>query len=138
MPGTALIPYKKPARHAPPRKTVRLERVRTAPLPAVVKIARVVDEATGLAYDRFAARSDLGDLVQADVPSEDSEDAKKVLAALRKRNAALTAKASMNAIQAAIDAEPLRHASVMPVSVRHPRNSEAELCAPLQEFRDPR
>lgn len=114
MPGTALVPYKKPARHAPPRKTIRLERVRTAPRPAVVKIARVVDEATGLAFDRFAARSDLDEPVFADVPADKSDNVKDVRNELRKRNAALTAKASDDAIQSAIDLPPqtyVRHAA---------------------------
>ena len=109
MPGKALIPYRKPARRAPQRKTVKLERTRTVPPPAVVKIARVVDEATGFAYDRFAAKSDLGQPVQVDVQSDKSEKPGEVLAELRKRNAALTAKASMDAVKAAIDAEPLHH-----------------------------
>ncbi|MCG5249063.1 DUF927 domain-containing protein [Methylorubrum extorquens] len=114
MPGEALVPCRKPARREPQHKTVKLERTRTVPPPVVVKIARVVDEATGLAFDRFAATSDLGDPVLADVPCEKSEKVSEVLAALRKHNAALTTKASADAIQTAIDLPPkcyLRHAS---------------------------
>ena len=114
MPGKALVPCRKPVRREPQRKTVKLERTSTVPPPAVVKIARVVDEATGFAFDRFAATSDLGDPVLADVPCEKSEKVSEVLAALRKHNAALTTKASADAIQTAIDLPPecyLRHAA---------------------------
>ena len=84
MPGKALVPFQKSARCEPLRKTVKLERTRTVPPPAVVKIARVVDDATGTAFDRFEAQSDLGDRVLADVPCEKSERPTEVLAALRK------------------------------------------------------
>ncbi|MGA4551468.1 DUF927 domain-containing protein [Methylorubrum aminovorans] len=109
MSGKALVPYKKPTHRVPRQNTARPEQVRADPQPTVVKIARVVDEATGLAYDRFAAKSDLGQTVQVDVQSDKSEKPGEVLAELRKRNAALTAKASMDAVKAAIDAEPLHH-----------------------------
>ncbi|MGE7157650.1 DUF927 domain-containing protein [Methylorubrum rhodesianum] len=109
MPGKALVPCRKSARCEPLRKTVKLERTRTVSPPAVVKIARVVDEATGTAFDRFEAKSDLGQPVQADVPCEDSEAPQKVLRELRKHNAALTTKASLKAIQEAIDAAPGHH-----------------------------
>ncbi|TXM97521.1 DUF927 domain-containing protein [Methylobacterium sp. WL64] len=111
MPGKALVPYKKPQRA---KKRPRLETLRpdwrTVPRrPAVIKTERVVDEATNLAFDRFEATSDLGELVLADVPCEKSEKPSEVLAALRKYNAAVTTKASADVIQAAIDAPPLRH-----------------------------
>lgn len=114
MPGKALVPCRKPVRREPQRKTVKLERTSAVPPPAVVKIARVVDEATGHAFDRFAATSDLGDPVIADVPCEKSERPTEVLAALRRHNAALTTKTSAAAIQAAIDQPPqcyVRHAA---------------------------
>jgi hypothetical protein len=106
MPGKNLVLYK-PLRKLKP-KTIKLEGSPPAPSPLVVKVARVVDEATGTAYDRFAAKSDLGQPVQVDVPSEKSEKPSEVLGELRKHNAAVTTKASTDAIQAAIDAPP-RH-----------------------------
>ena len=114
MPGKALVPYQKSARCAPQRKTVELERPPATPRPLVAKVARVIDEGTNLAFDRFEAQSDLGERVLADVPCEKSERPTEVLAALRKHNAALTTKASANAIQAAIDQPPpcyVRHAA---------------------------
>lgn len=114
MPGKALIPYRKPAGRDRQHKTVKLERIQSAPRPVVAKVARVVDEATNLAFDRFEAMSDLGERILADVPCEKSERPTEVLAALRKHNAALTTKASADAIQAAIDQPPqcyVRHAA---------------------------
>lgn len=107
MPGRSLVPYKSPQKIK--RKTVKLELRPSMPRPAVVKMARVVDEATETAYDRFAAKSDLGQLVQVDVQSDKSENPKDVLGELRKHNAAVTTKASADAIQAAIDAPPLHY-----------------------------
>jgi hypothetical protein len=107
MPGRSLVPYK--LQRKLKLKTVKLDARKSAPPPAVVKTARVVDEATGTAFDRFAAKSDLGQPVEVDVPSEKSENPKDVLGELRKHNAAVTTKASADAIQAAIDAPPLRY-----------------------------
>lgn len=107
MASKALVPYK-----APPRlklKRIKIEARTNTPPPAVIKTARVFDEATGTAFDRFEALSDLGQQVQADVPCEDSESPQKVFRELRKHNAALTTKASLNAVQEAIDAAPLSH-----------------------------
>lgn len=114
MPSKALVPAGRLTRGAPRRNTVKPNRPRTISRPAVVKIARVVDEATGFAFDRFAAESNFGDRVVADVPCEKSEKNSEVLAALRKHNAALTMKASEDAIKAAINQPPkchLRHAA---------------------------
>lgn len=90
-------------------KTIRLDWRKAGPQPSVVKTARVFDEATGTAFDRFEAKSDLGEPVTADVPCEESERPARVLAELRKHNAALTSKASLNAIEAAIELSPQRH-----------------------------
>ncbi len=112
MTGKALIPYKKPVQRVSKHKTV--SRLQNATPPPVVKVARVFDEATNFAFDRFAAQSDLGERVIADVPCEKSESVRDVRNELRKRNAALTAKASDDAIQAAIELPPqehLRHAA---------------------------
>ena len=107
MPGKSLVKYK-PQRRLQCR-TVKLEVRTAAPPPSVVKVARVFDEATGTAFDRFAAKSDLGEDVMADVAREESERPAKVLSELRKHNAALTTKASLDDVQAAIDAPPQRH-----------------------------
>lgn len=109
MPGKSLVLYKKPPRPLSQDKTLQLEPRRGAPRPAVVKIARVVDEATNLAFDRFEATSDLGEPVLADVPCEESEKPGKILAELRKHNAALTTKSSLSAVEAAAAAAPVRH-----------------------------
>ncbi|GLS44218.1 hypothetical protein GCM10007884_22060 [Methylobacterium brachythecii] len=106
MPGKSIVLYKSP------RQKLRFKNKttsRAAQPPAVIKTARVVDEATQTAFDRFEAKSDLGQPVQVDVPSEKSENMKEVLGELRKHNAAVTTKGSADVIQAAIDAAPLRH-----------------------------
>lgn len=112
MPGKALVLFKKPRpEKKPPRPQTMRPDWRTGPRPTeVVKTERVVDDATNLAFDRFAALSDLGEPVIADVPGDKSEKPAEVLAALRKLGAAVTTKASADAIQAAIDAPPQRHA----------------------------
>ena len=107
MASKALAPYKPPPKLKLGR--IKLEARKSAPPPAVIKAARVFDELTGTAFDRFEAMSDLGQPVLADVPCEDSESPPKVMRELRKHNAALTTKASLNSIQEAIDASPLRH-----------------------------
>lgn len=114
MPGKALVICKKPS-CAKKRLRLRPETLRpnwrTVPrTPEVVKTERVTDDATDLAFDRFAALSDLGEPVVADVAGDKSEKPTEVLAALRRLGAAVTTKASADAIQRAIDAPPLRHA----------------------------
>ncbi|MET7244400.1 DUF927 domain-containing protein [Methylobacterium sp. EM32] len=112
MPSKALVVYK-PGR-VPKRKTINPNWRRVPRQPSVIKTARVVDEATNTAYDRFEAQSDLGEPVTADVPSEESEKSAKVMAELRKHNAGLTNKASLDAVDAAIETRPpryLRHAA---------------------------
>ncbi|WP_191970917.1 DUF927 domain-containing protein [Methylobacterium soli] len=90
------------------RRTINVDwTTQPEPVPNVLKIAHVADEATGNAHDRFRAPTMLGGTVDFDVPHERSESAKQVLAEGRKKGANLSG-ADLPAIEKAI-ADPPDH-----------------------------